>query len=213
MCFPLCYLSWLNLCGVFFFVVWFVLFFSGLCFYISDFKPHKKWLQEQSLIWQCGQVVLFSCETLYIAALQLKLFLWGLCWEKALVRSLSGTQILGRRRVFSHPRAVERAVLWVALTTAGNNREPDSLELLHLESPKSWTVVEQTLLYLFLETWWSWNSKTLIGTKHWDTWHTWICFYQDETRINKRYILLAEWTCMDPTEGQTSRHTSLDHEK
>lgn len=96
--------------------------------------------------------MLFSCETLHSSPPAEVVLMGIVLREGAGTISLSGTQILGRRRVFSYPRAAERAVLWVALTTAGNNREPDSLELLHLESPKSWTVVEQTLLYLFLET-------------------------------------------------------------
>lgn len=55
--------------------------------------------------------------------------------------------------------------------------------------------------------------QTPIGTKCWDTWHTWACFYQDETRISKRYIWLMEWTHMDPNEQQPAHHTSLNHEE
>lgn len=111
----------------------------------------------KSGIWVCwgGQVVLFSCESFGDPAQ--KPCGWScscsLCvqrgeWCDVIVQEIDARE----KRGICIPRAAEQRVFWVALTTLGSNRESVSLELLHLEDPESWTEVEQTLFYLFLQT-------------------------------------------------------------
>lgn len=104
-------------------------------------------------VWQGGQVVLFSYESFGDTTQQLSG--WSscrLCIERGewydLVQEIDVMEKMG---IFIPQSCRTAIVFWVALTSAGNNGESDSLELLHLGDPESWTVVGQTLLYLFLE--------------------------------------------------------------
>lgn len=109
-------------------------------------------------VWQCGQAVLFSCEFSGDTTQQPPGWTCscGVCvergeWCDIIVQE---TDTREKRGIFIPQSCRTERVFWVALTS-GSNRESDSLELLHLEDPESWIVVGQTLLYLFLETWWS----------------------------------------------------------